>query len=535
VAVLAAAALLLSGCTAAAAPKKVNFSDNSIQSMRPDKSTALDKYYDQQVDWRNCGGRYYCGELHVPLDWQAVTSKSIHIALIKHVASGFSEGSILVDPGGPGESGVDLVNYGVTNAVDSNLAKHYDIVGFDPRGVGQSSSVKCFSNKENDKYLYSIDPNPIGSEVWVGDQMARAEDFAAACDKATGPLLGQIDTVSAAKDMDVIRAALGESKLNYLGYSYGTFLGTVYAGLFPSNTGRFVFDGADDPWGGSGGGSDGRPAGVRLAASGYDVSPADDGDVEQAVGFEGDFDAYLRSCVAGAREALGKSGPCPFRGTYAAAHASVEREFATITAHPLSGSDGRKIGGDNLATAIDDALYDTTDWPHLTRMFTQLQNGNAQEAFALADDYNDREPDGTYDDKSNLANLAIGCLEDGHDFDLEFDAAELVELKKVAPILGPYSAYGDIACSGWQYGPTAFPDRIHAAGTGPILVVGTTGDPATPYSDAQELAKQLDGGHLVTFHGEGHTAYDKGDKCIDRTVDDYFIDGTVPRKDPQCH
>jgi hypothetical protein len=193
------------------------------------------------------------------------------------------------------------------------------------------------------------------------------------------------------------------------------------------------------------------------------------------------------------------------------------------------------MGDMTLATAIDDALYDPTDWPDLTRMFIQLQDRNPKEAFLFADDYNDRNPDGTYDDNNDLAHLAIGCLEEGPAVDLKFDRREATELRKLAPVLGIYSAYSDLACSGWKYGPSPFPNPVRDAGKNSILVIGTTGDPATPYVDAQNLAKQLNNATLVTYHGEGHTAYDRGDACIDRTVDSYLLHYTVPYADPQCH
>jgi hypothetical protein len=168
-------------------------------------------------------------------------------------------------------------------------------------------------------------------------------------------------------------------------------------------------------------------------------------------------------------------------------------------------------------------------------MFVDLKAGNPAIAFDFADQYNDRDSTGTYHDNLDLAHLAIECLEGGPSTDIPFDNRELRELRKVAPLLGEYSAYGDLQCSGWEYGPTPFPNPVHADGTGPVLVLGTTGDPATPYVDAQLLANQLDGGHLVTYVAEGHTAYNRGDACINGTVDAYLVSGTVPAKDPRCH
>ena len=504
----------------------------TIASLRPKRTAAYASYLVQRVHWTKCHGSLECGSVRVPIDWAHVGAASIRIALVKHSATGSRVGDLLVNPGGPGASGVEFVEDGVGGVVDRTIAAHYDIIGFDPRGVGASAPVTCLDNAGIDRYLYGIDPGAIGSSTWVAAEKQKATELAQACEKNTGPVLAHIDSVSVAEDMDVIRAALGVDKLNYLGYSYGTYLGTLYAGLFPSRVGRFVLDGADDPWGEDYVPSDSNDSDSNSAD--YGVGPGDDSLVAQTIGFEGDLDAYLGACVADRQDAVGGE-KCPFTGTLAAAEKRVEVIFAAVNAHPLAGSDGRRLAGATLATAIDQSLYDPDDWPDLTRMFLQLERGKTTQAFEFADEYNDRKPGGGFYDNSDLANLAIGCLEDGHDVDLAFDRREATELRKVAPILGIYSAYSDLICSGWRYGPTPFPNPVHAKGSAPIVVVGTTGDPATPYSDAKDLAHLLDNGHLVTFHGEGHTAYDRGDSCIDETVDAYLMNGTVPFTDPQCY
>jgi pimeloyl-ACP methyl ester carboxylesterase len=500
-----------------------------ISALRPRQTAALRPYYAQRVHWSGCDSNLLCATVRAPIDWQHVGSASISLALVEHPATGTSHGDLLVNPGGPGGSGVDFVESGIENVVDSSIASHYNVVGFDPRGVGASAPVTCFDNAGTDKYIYGIDPGSIGSPSWIAAEKRKSRELAAACALHTGPVLGHIDTINAATDMDVIRSALGVAKLDFLGYSYGTYLGTIYAGLFPQRVGRMVLDGVFDPWG-----AGTSYGGSTSTSDDYSVDPSSDSTVAQAVSFEESLYSYLRSCV-GEQQASVAGGACPFQGNLADAKSGVERLLSQANAHPLRATDGRLLGGSSLATAIDDALYDPTDWPQLTRMFEQLQAGNPQLAFEFADEYNNRNTDGTYDDNGDLAHLAIGCLEEGPAVDLSFDAQELKELRKVAPVLGIYSAYSDLACSGWKYGPSPFPNPVRAYGAGPILVIGTTGDPATPYSDAQNLAHQLDSGHLVTFNGQGHTAYDRGDSCIDTTVDNYLLDGTVPKSDPRCH
>ena len=501
----------------------------SIVSLRPKQTADLRRYYEQTVTWTKCDHSLECGTVRVPIDWQHVGTASISLALVKHAAKGTSLGDLLVNPGGPGGSGVGFVEDGIEGVVDGAIARSYDVIGFDPRGVGESSPVTCFDDAGTDQYFYGITPGPTGSDAWIAAERAKAESLAATCEKGTGPVLGHIDTINAATDMDVIRAALGEAKLNFLGYSYGTFLGTVYAGLFPSHVGKMVLDGADDPWG-----ANYSPPDASDSSADFGVDPESDGTVEQAVGFEDSLTSYLRSCLTNVTATVGGLR-CPFLTSVSNAKKRVEGFLSEAAARPFAASDGRLMGDVTLATAIDDALYDPSDWPDLTHMFVQLQDRNPKVAFEFADDYNDRNSDGTYDDNDDLANLAIGCLEEGPSVDLSFDRREATELKKVAPVLGIYSAYGDLPCSGWKYGPSPFPNPIHAPGTGGIIVIGTTGDPATPYADAKNLAKQLDGATLVTFHGEGHTAYDRGNQCVDDTVDAYLLNYTVPFRDPSCH
>jgi pimeloyl-ACP methyl ester carboxylesterase len=470
-------------------------------------------YYEQTIEWQTCDTHLQCGHVDVPLDWQHIDSRSVHIALIRHRATGSRLGSLLVDPGGPGESGVELVDDGVGNVVDKTISAHYDVIGLDPRGVGYSTPIKCLTDKQQDTYLYAPTVGSVGSAAWIADQRKRARTFADSCVKNTGPLIAHVDTVNAAHDMDVVRAALGEKKLNYLGYSYGTYLGTVYAGLYPANVGRLVFDGPDNPWASSGG-------------SGIDDS--------QAVGFDEELAVFLKTCLSGSVKATGKSA-CAFSGTLASTEKRVEALLASADKHPIPNSDGRVLDGATLATGISDALYTTSEWPDLNTAFRQVVAGKATEAFALADEYNDRDADGTYSDNSTAAFDAISCLEGGHSIDLAYDARELKKLKKDAPMMGQYNGYEDIPCSGWKFGPSVFPNPIHAATSGPILIVATTGDPATPYGEAKQLVKQLVTSHLVTYHGDGHTAYDLGHACVDKAVDDYLIHGIVPKTDPQCH
>lgn len=464
----------------------------------------LEPFYSQVLHWSKCEGTFQCATATAPMDWSDPSRKSIDLALIRATASGERLGSLLVNPGGPGGSGYDFIRDSLSYAVDSKLSSHYDIVGFDPRGVNKSTAVKCYSNPADmDSYLFDIPPDPVASDAWISDIEKANADFGAACLKYTGELLGYVDTVSAARDLDMLRAILGDKKLNYLGYSYGTFLGATYAELFPTKTGRLVLDGAVDP-----------------ATTDFDVTET------QAVGFENAARAYLKQCLAGS--------DCPFHGTVDAAMARIRAILDRLDASPLRASDGRLLGSAVMFNAIILPLYSESNWPYLSDLFTDVLSGNADYAFQLADAYYGRNSDGTYEDNSTEAFIAINCLDYKSVSTRDSLRAEAAELAKAAPTFGPQMSYGGTSCDDWPFKSTRVREAITAAGSAPILVVGTTNDPATPYQWAKNLASELQNGHLVTYHGEGHTAYNKSNSCVNNAVDDFFVKGTVPSSDPNC-
>nr|WP_173922546.1 alpha/beta hydrolase [Agromyces sp. Marseille-P2726] len=496
---LAAALLALTGCV----PSFLSAAQPASTPTGEQVDAALEPFYTQVLEWERCGDALGCATATAPLDWDDPDRGSIELALVRHVASGERIGSLLVNPGGPGGSGYDFVADSLDYAVGAPLKQRFDIVGFDPRGVGRSTAVTCYDDAEMDDYLFGIVPAERGSDEWVASVSAAAVDFGEACSANTGDLLGEVDTVSAARDLDLLRAILGDEQLNYLGFSYGTFLGATYADLFPEKVGRLVLDGALDP-----------------SASDAEVTEA------QAVGFEQALRAYLEECLSGEG--------CPFDGSVDAAMDEVARILASVDASPLRGTDGRMVGADTLLTAIITPLYSVESWEYLSQMFESVMFGQADVALALADIYYGREADGTYSDNSTEAFRAINCLDYTYQSDVAVMREKAASIAEAAPIIGPYFGFGDIGCSDWPYQGDRERAPIHAAGADPILVVGTTGDPATPYEWAVELAGQLESGVLVTYDGEGHTAYNKSNTCVSDTVERYLIDGIVPSADPRC-
>ena len=499
-AVFTVAALTLSGCVGLFLPSQTRATSTPVAD---DVAADLQPFYQQELVWTSCASGMQCTTAKAPRDWANPSAGQIKLALIRHQATGTRLGSLLVNPGGPGASGYDFIKNSLDFAVDKKLQASYDVVGFDPRGVGRSSAVTCYPPAQMDAYLYDITPGMRGSDEWIANNVRTAKEFGDACASNTGALLDHVDTVSAAHDLDLLRATLGDKKLNYLGYSYGTYLGTVYAAMYPQKTGHLVLDGALDP-----------------ASDNNDVNTI------QAKGFESALRAYLAHCLAHAH--------CPFSGTVGDGMATIADLLASVEASPIRNSDGRELGANTLVTAIIFPLYNRASWTYLSKMFTSVMQGSASFAFQLADTYNGRNDDGTYADNSMEAFTAVNCLDFTYNADPAVMKQQAAELATAAPVIGPYLSYGDISCANWPYKSTLKRGPIAAAGSAPILVVGTTNDPATPYVWAQNLSRELENGHLVTYTGEGHTAYNKSNSCVNNTVDDFFVHGTVPAQDPKC-
>ncbi|QEO08693.1 alpha/beta hydrolase [Protaetiibacter larvae] len=461
-------------------------------------------FYHQVLSWSGCGSGLQCSTVTAPLDWADPGGDTIELALIRQPATGgAARGSLLVNPGGPGGSGVDFIRDSIDFATSARLQREFDVVGFDPRGVGASTPVSCTSTPaELDAYIYGIVPGVRGSDDWIAATEATHRAFGAACLEHTGALLEHVDTVSAARDLDLTRAVLGDETLNYLGYSYGTYLGASYASLFPTRAGRLVLDGAIDP-----------------STSEFEVT------LTQARGFEGALTAYLSDCVD-------RQG-CPFAGTVDEARAEIAAELHRLDVAPIPADDGRRLGAGTMFSAIILPLYNQDNWSYLDELFTDTFAGSASTAFFLADVYNDRNADGSYSSNGTEAFISINCLDYPSDGDPATMRTEAAQLADEAPVFGPWMTFGGTLCPQWPFLSENVRGPISAPGSPDILVVGTTNDPATPYVWAQALASQLERGHLVTYHGEGHTAYGNND-CITDTVDDFLVDGTVPAADPMC-
>lgn len=425
----------------------------------------------------------------MPLDYATPGGATIDIALIRKPARepGRRIGALLANPGGPGASGVEFARY-LPRILPRDVQDRFDIVSFDPRGSGESAPVDCGDNFD---WLYDDDPTPdtpAERQTLIDD----AHRYVDACERLSGDLLRHVDSVSTARDMDRIRAALGDDGLTYLGYSYGTYLGALYADLFPERVRALVLDGAVDP-----------------SLSYGEVL------VTQAIGFETALGAFFDDCA--------RRPSCAFYsgGDPAGAWDAL---MADIDAHPVDAGDGRALGPGEATLGALSTLYNReAGWPALARGLADAAGGDGSALMAYFDRFVDRDGEGHYSPFFE-ANTAIGCIDMPEPRDLAAYDAFYAQLKREAPRLGAASAYLGLNCAFWPADAVRQPAPIHAPGAPPILVIGTTGDPATPYAWAQALASQLASGVLLTYEGEGHTAFGGTNSCIDGAVAAYLID-----------
>jgi pimeloyl-ACP methyl ester carboxylesterase len=465
----------------------------------------LTAFYQQAVHWTNCRGGFDCTKVTVPLDYADPTGATIQIAVIRLKAA-TSQGSLLVNPGGPGGSGIDYAR-NAGDRLSSRLLATYDIVGFDPRGVGASSPIRCLSDKQFDEF-YEADWTP-DTPVERGRLVRLSRKFAAGCLRRSPGLATHIGTVEAARDMDVLRAVLGDEKLNYLGKSYGTELGGQYAELFPQRVGRVVLDG------------------VWPSSLTWD---------QWVVGQATAYDASLRRFVA---DCLARKG-CPVTGTVDQGVARIRHFLAHLDRKPLPGGwAGRKLNESLATAAVVYSLYSVPyGWDQLRGGLSFAFDGDGSVLLSIIDSYLGRDAtDGTYIDNANQSFFAVICQDTPATGGAPHAQALATLATQTAPLFGANDAWSTLLpCSDWparSSAATVLP-TAKAPGSGPILVVSTTNDPATPYEWGVQVASELDNATLLTYDGDGHTAYGHGSFCIDEFVDAYLIDGVMPADGTVC-
>jgi pimeloyl-ACP methyl ester carboxylesterase len=513
VALVAAAALVLAGCGTdnSAKPQpapSVAATSSAPQAVspivpEPAGDPAFAALYRQKVTWSTCESTYECATVTVPIDWAAPTGPTLQLALMRLSATDPARriGSLLINPGGPGASGLDLVR-SATDVFDADVRARYDIVGFDPRGVGKSAPVHCLSAPKLDKFL-TIDAVPDTPAELTALQ-AIDNEFAQGCVARSGALLAHVGTREAARDMDVIRAVLGDEKLNFFGYSYGTYLGSFYAGMFPQRVGRFVLDGALDP-------------SLDTAALAE----------MQAAGFQGAFDRFADHCA--------ETTQCPIGQSRQEITDRVVGLFAKLDAAPLRTAKGRLLTTADAVTGLAYAMYLPDLWDTEVNALADAFAGRGDILLGLADQLLSRDADGSFKDNSNEANYAVNCLDHPGDDTPAEAQATVPALRAASVVFGVHFAWSSLPCAEMPTeNPIPVPGPIRAAGAGPILVVGTIHDPATPYPWARALANQLASGVLLSYDGDGHTAYGRGNTCVNGAVDEYLLTGRPPKNGTAC-
>ncbi len=468
----------------------------------PTEPSALRPFYEQRAEWKECGD-FECATLEVPLDYNDPGAATINLALLKRPADNADEtlGELFVNPGGPGVSGIGYAKLADVLFTQPVL-DHYDIVGWDPRGVGQSTSISCMTDEQTDEY-YATDGTP-DTPAEVRELVQVNERFTKGCVSDNAALIPQLGTFSSAKDIDILRAAVNEPQLNYFGASYGTELGAIYAELFPQRVGRMVLDAALDP-----------------AVSTKELSRG------QLRGFQGATEAFIEDCIV--REG------CAVGPTLGEAEDQIAGLLGELDSAPLTTNSGRPLT-ESLATVgmISGMYSEASGWPSLRLGLSQAFDGDGTVLLALADAYAERNADGTYASNVNSAFPAISCT-DRPGTTSAIGANRLAKkYEQISPIFGRTFAWSSVSCRSWPVKKGDFPTDAIAKGADPIVVIGTTRDPATPYDWSVSLAKSLQNGVLISRDGDGHTGYNAGNTCVDDAVDAYLVGGQIPDDPTMC-
>jgi pimeloyl-ACP methyl ester carboxylesterase len=461
-----------------------------------------------KLRWRACGDGFQCATARVPRNYARPGGPTLTLRITRRRATSASRriGSLLVNFGGPGDATAQTLRAGGIGFFRS-LNDRFDIVGFDPRGTGGTDAIDCRTNPE--QIGPTAQPFSRPDTLDPATVIARNQAYVARCVALNPRILPFVTTANTARDMDRIRRALGEDRISYLGFSYGTFLGATYETLFPSHVGRFVLDGAVDP---------GRyltdpVQSVRAQTKAYEIA----------------LDRFLRACAAH-RPACGAFGGVGPRTAF-------DRLVTSMNASPLPvrGRDPRPADGDDLLAGAIAALTAKQTWPFLAEALRLAVRGDGTGVRRLADAAYLRRPDGTYDPMFDRF-IAISSLEARKPQSVEGLFAIGADDFRVAPHFWWNSGYGAITAALWPVRPrAAYYGPYSAPASAPrTLVVGTTYDPATPYGDALSLTRDLGHARLLTMRGDGHTAYGGNSRCVDRAVDAYLERGIVPAAGTTC-
>ena len=460
-----------------------------------DYPKTLAGYYAQEIDWTSCRQDFQCATLTVPIDYTKLSTGTFEIALLKYEARTSKKlGSLIVNPGGPGGSGVDYA-YAAEYIFSPAILDRYDIVGFDPRGVSRSAPIRCLSGKELDANNNS-DSKP-DNDAEFQQILQDTKKYVEKC-KDKNKYLTSYSTANVARDLDILREALGDKQLNYMGKSYGTYLGTLYAHFFPEKVGRVVLDGAVDP-----------------SISNFQQT------LTQAVGFDQAFTSFATDCI--------KRKNCTLPENKTKAVTEMQQLFSQAASNPLPTKRKfeRTLSESMMVLGTASAMYDSqTGWPQLRRAIAEAQKGYGDTFLKLADEYTGRQNDGSYPNNEFDSGAVIDCLDFNEPRSVEKIRSDAGVFTAKAPLFGPYLAYGGVTCKFFNQDTEVTIEPTATAN--PVIIIGTTGDPATPYEWSQGLSQLLTNSRLISLTGEGHTGQGQGNACIDDQIDNFYLTGKAP-------
>ncbi|MEV1084924.1 alpha/beta hydrolase [Streptomyces sp. NPDC050211] len=481
-----------------------------------DTESELTRFYRQKVVWTKCESKsmpkdLQCGKVTVPLDYAKPKSGTLDLALARYRATGKPRGSVVLNFGGPGGPGVPQLAFGGDDFME--LTDGYDVVSFDPRGVGRSSPVSCGDGSDEASEAMGTGTDLTDDPRAVLKQLKQA---AAQCAKHSGPVLPHIGTVNASRDLDVIRQAVGDKKLNYLGFSYGTRLGAVYAAQFPDKVGRLVLDGVDTL-----------------------TEPLTEQALVGAEGQQTALDAFVAWCAE-------DDVACPLGTDSRTAREHVVTLVESLDEDPVPTDFGDSFTGQDLVAALSQALYSRDMWPTLERAIASLvEDGDARGLLALTGGGMARNDDGDLADEEDVpfdnlpaALMAINCADDPDRPTADWITKNLdrlrTEYEEASPVFGEYRLTEALMCYGRPKGTDYIRKKVRDVDTPKMLLVGTRGDPATPYRWTTETAKRLGSSAVVLDNrGEGHTGY-ASSKCVHKKVDDFLLYGSLPASGSSC-
>ena len=487
----------------------------------------LEKFYRQQLSWGSCTSyatssadasvyaspTLQCAHMTVPMAYDNPTGATIQIGVLRKVATDSAAriGSLVMNPGGPGASGMSFVSQLASYGLATALNAKFDLVGFDPRGIGSSIPlIVCQTDAELD--ATRADTPRSNTPAAVAAAVGQLKAYATGCVTKTSAagnvdgktFLANVGTRDVARDMDVLRSVLGDTKLTYAGFSYGTRIGYVYAEEFPKNVRAMILDGAVDPT-------------QNVSAS----------LLVQNKGFQQAFVTFATACA--------KLSGCGLGSDPAKATAAFQALSRPLLATPLKLSDGRVLSYGDATLGVAEAMYDNSSWPDLEAALADLKAGKGEKLMALADDYYQRDSSGKYSEKPDSFN-AIRCVDDAP----ITDPATVIKLNQEAAAAAPFEDSGDPAadvpdlCAYWPFPPTLKAGPLSVPGLPKVLVISTTGDPATPYQNGVDLAQQL-GADLLTYEGTRHAAFIVANStCVNNAGNAYLLNLTLPTAGTKC-